>query len=672
MTFLQPYILFALPLIALPILIHLINQNRHKTIHWAATMFLVQAKRMSKGIARLRYLLIMLARMLAIAGLIFAVSRPMAGGWLGLTSGSAPDTTIIVLDRSVSMEQKGPGTSLSKRETALEKLAQLLSETSRDSRLILFETTSLEPLELTSAADLADLPQTGRTSMASDIPGLLQSVADYVIANESGRTDVWICSDLRQNDWDPSGGRWEAIRSQLAEREGLRLYLLSYPEVSPSNLAVSVSGVHRRETSGGAELVMDLKLTRDSNEEPVRAVPISFVINGARSTLDAEISGSEMVRNGYTIPIDRESKEGWGRLEIPGDDNPADNSYELTYAEPATQRTLIVSDDPQNAELFNLAAQTPVDRTLTYETVTMSSSETAALPWDETALILWQAPLPDSAIAAQLEAFVRSGRTVIFFPPEFANNSQFLGVRWGDWIESSEVDGFSVERWRTDSDLLANSMSGTPLPVGEIVVREYCELDAAEATILAQLGDGVPLLSRVVTTQGAAYFCTTLPTFPHSNLADNGIVFFIMTHRALASGAAVLGASRNLVAGATNFEDVSDWVPLDESTSEVLVSQRPYNSGVYQSKDSLVAINRPLMEDSPAIVTEESLEQVLSGLNYVIIDDQAGSQSALANEVWRTFLIAMIVALLLEAVLCLPDRESATTSVSQTPVMTSV
>ncbi|MEW4486789.1 BatA domain-containing protein [Thalassoglobus sp. JC818] len=672
MTFLQPYILFALPLIALPILIHLINQNRHKTIHWAATMFLVQAKRMSKGIARLRYLLIMLARMLAIAGLIFAVSRPMAGGWLGLTSGSAPETTIIVLDRSVSMEQKGPGTSLSKRETALEKLSQLLAETGGDSRLILFETTSLEPLELTSAADLADLPQTGPTSMASDIPSLLQSVADYVIANESGRTDIWVCSDLRQNDWDPSGGRWEAIRSQLSDREGLRFYLLSYPEVSPSNLAVSVSGVHRRETSGGAELVMDLKLTRDSNEEIDRAVPISFVINGARSTLDVEIAGTEMVRNGYTIPIDRESKEGWGRLEIPGDDNPGDNSYELTYAEPATQQTVIVSDDPDNTELFRLAAQTPVDRTLTYETVTMSSSETAALPWDETALILWQAPLPDAAIAAQLEAFVRSGRTVIFFPPGIPTDAEFLGAKWGDWIESSEVDGFSVERWRTDSDLLANSMSGTPLPVGEIVVRKYCDLEAVESTMLAQLGDGVPLLSRVVTTQGAAYFCTTLPMSPHSNLADNGIVFFIMTHRALASGAAVLGASRNLIAGATSFQDVSDWVPLDDSTSEVLVSQRPFNSGVYQSKDSLVAINRPLAEDTGAIVSEESLEQVLSGLNYVIIDDQAGSQSALANEVWRTFLIAMIIALLLEAVLCLPDRETAATTITQTPVMTSV
>ena len=35
------------------------------------------------------------------------MSRPLAGGWLGLTAGGRPDTTIILLDRSPSMQQAG-------------------------------------------------------------------------------------------------------------------------------------------------------------------------------------------------------------------------------------------------------------------------------------------------------------------------------------------------------------------------------------------------------------------------------------------------------------------------------------------------------------------------------------------------------------------------------------
>src|SRR6516164_3986249 len=116
MTFLQPILLAALPLMALPIIIHLINQRRYQTIRWAAMMFLLAASRMSRGYARIRQWLIMAMRMAAIAALVFAVSRPLAGGWLGLTAGGRADTTIVLLDRSPSMRQ-GDGGGMSKLDT---------------------------------------------------------------------------------------------------------------------------------------------------------------------------------------------------------------------------------------------------------------------------------------------------------------------------------------------------------------------------------------------------------------------------------------------------------------------------------------------------------------------------------------------------------------------------
>src|ERR1700744_5833488 len=109
MSFLQPMLLAALPLMALPIIIHLINQRRYQTVRWAAMMFLLAANRMSRGYARIRQWLIMAMRMAAIAGLIFAISRPIAGGLLGLTAGGRPDTTMVLLDRSPSMQQAAPG-----------------------------------------------------------------------------------------------------------------------------------------------------------------------------------------------------------------------------------------------------------------------------------------------------------------------------------------------------------------------------------------------------------------------------------------------------------------------------------------------------------------------------------------------------------------------------------
>ena len=113
MSFLQPIFLAALPLVALPLIIHLITQRRYQTLRWGAMMFLLAASRMSRGYARLRQWLIMLFRMLAIAGLIFAISRPLASGWLGWAAGGRADTTILLLDWSPSVHQWVIGTTIS-------------------------------------------------------------------------------------------------------------------------------------------------------------------------------------------------------------------------------------------------------------------------------------------------------------------------------------------------------------------------------------------------------------------------------------------------------------------------------------------------------------------------------------------------------------------------------
>ena len=60
MSFLAPMLLAGLPLVALPIIIHLINQRRFQTVRWGAMMFLLAANRLSRGYARLRYFIPML------------------------------------------------------------------------------------------------------------------------------------------------------------------------------------------------------------------------------------------------------------------------------------------------------------------------------------------------------------------------------------------------------------------------------------------------------------------------------------------------------------------------------------------------------------------------------------------------------------------------------------
>ena len=49
MTFLQPWLLLSLPLVTLPVIIHLINQQRFQSVEWAAMRFLLSARALSRG-----------------------------------------------------------------------------------------------------------------------------------------------------------------------------------------------------------------------------------------------------------------------------------------------------------------------------------------------------------------------------------------------------------------------------------------------------------------------------------------------------------------------------------------------------------------------------------------------------------------------------------------------
>ena len=144
MTFLNPIWLLALPLIALPILIHLLNQRRHRTVNWGAMQFLLSAKRMSRGMARLRQVLIMAARMLAIAGLIFAICRPLSSGWIGSLTGGKPETVIVVLDRSASMQQQQVETGETKLSSGRKKIVEALQTLGGKQPIVLIE-TSFQP-----------------------------------------------------------------------------------------------------------------------------------------------------------------------------------------------------------------------------------------------------------------------------------------------------------------------------------------------------------------------------------------------------------------------------------------------------------------------------------------------------------------------------------------------
>jgi hypothetical protein len=654
MTFLQPLLLLALPLMALPILIHLINQLRYQTVRWAAMMFLLAANRMSRGYAKLRQLLILLFRMLAIACLIFAVSRPLLSGWLGRITGGRPETTIILLDRSPSMRQQGPGTVISKLEAGRQQLARTLAMLG-SGRWVLIESTANVTRDIESPDALLKLTTTEPTSTSADLPAMLETARDYIRTNHSGHTEIWICSDLRQNDWNPDSARWQSLRDSFLEfPQNIGIHLLAYSDIANGNVAVRVTNVRRQQLVDSAELLVSLKLIREGTADQKLSIPVQFEIEGARSEVVIDMEGSTYELKDYRIPIERTRQQGWGKVSIPADANPGDNEFYFVFDRPQPRRTLIVTEDPRGLAALQLAATISPDPAITCSAEILPREQLATAEWDGISLLVWHAPLPEADAAEAVQAFIQRGGQVLFLPPRTPSNSAFLGVRWQDWTEGPA--GIPVETWRGDQDILANTQSGAALPVGRLQIRRTCGL-AGELTPLASLKGGRPLLARLPTNRGGVYFCTTTPDGGDSSLASNGVVLYVLMQRALTAGASVLGQTRQLIAGEAASEQPATWRQI-AGAPDAISTEYAHHAGVYMAGEKLLAVNRAAAEDQAAVLSADRVAELFKGLNLTRVDDRAGSLIGLIEEIWRPFLAVMMIALLVEAALCLPKRVS--------------
>jgi hypothetical protein len=77
MQFLFPWFLAALLALAIPVVIHLFNFRRFKTVYFSNVKFLKEVKEETASRSKLKHLLVLAARMLALAFLVFAFAQTL-------------------------------------------------------------------------------------------------------------------------------------------------------------------------------------------------------------------------------------------------------------------------------------------------------------------------------------------------------------------------------------------------------------------------------------------------------------------------------------------------------------------------------------------------------------------------------------------------------------------
>lgn len=658
MTFLNTALLWGVLAASIPIIIHLINRRRHKTVKWAAMQFLLKASRESRGKKKLRHILILACRALAIAALMFAAARPVVSGLLGWGGGSI-DTVVLILDRSASMELQQDGAAEPRREIVLKRVAKTMGSLGNP-RLILIDSASGEPMEVASPEVLPELSQTAATDTVADFPSLLTRAAD-ALAETTGRSEVWIASDMQATNWDATDERWASARASiLALPQPPVVRILSLSGAGAGNNSIAILGARRN----GNELLVDLEITRDPNARGVQELPIIKQIDGAQTTEIVAITAQSLrFQKRLALSPDRETGYGW--ISIPADGNPRDNVVYFAYGPDRPVITSIVAAESEASAYLALAAAPPGYGSLQANRI---SPENVAAP-NTTGLsaMLWLAPLPVGPVATTVESFIRDGGHVMFLPPagEPMTDREFLGVSWSAITEADRGSFFILQDWNASDGLLRNGIDGSPITADRLRAIRRQIPQGEGLTHLARWEDGEPFLSRVVLDRGTAWFLGSIPDYSWSNLGDADVLLPAV-QRMVAAGAERFDAGLLSSVGARDTRLFGDEIRsrLDDY-GKPDPANAAFEAGVYRLGERMLAINRPVAEDDPEMVSRDRLNGLLEGTGYTMFE-QAGqsSERQLSRDVWRAFLIAMLLFLIAELLLCLPPKPS------QAPVTT--
>ena len=666
MTFLQPILLWGLPAALLPVVIHLLNRLRFRSVKWAAMMFLIAATRSSTKRARLRHYLLLLCRVLVVLLFILALSRPTVGGWLGGTMAGAPDTVIILLDRSASMEAHDPRRQCSKREHALRLFAQAATESAASSRFVLIESVTRKPHEIAAPSVLSGLSLAAETDTAADIPAMFQAALDYMIRSETGRTELWVASDLQVSNWYPQRRAWQRLSAQMAALpQDVSVRLLAMSEGYRNNVSVALRLAQRQKTA--QQQYLELALDVSSAVAGPQAFPIILTLDGTRSQDDISLATQTLHYHRKMELLPDSQTGGWGKVELPADENARDNTCYFVYGDSVALRTVVVSDSPLPARYLRLAtAPAPglFDRTCEV----IPSSDVGSILWQDLAMLIWQAPAPDAETEALIRTFIEKGGSVISFPPGMAGASgaavpsadSLFGAQWGPVDVAAREKPFRVPVWDERDGPLADTADGLSLQLDRLTIyrRQVMMMEGATNTawsVLARFVDGKPFLVRQAMQAGRLFACASLPRQDWSDLGD-GRVLVPLLQRILWQGGERLAHAETAECGA--------WKPMESQEVWTCVdSDEPKNpqwrAGVYQSGTQRVALNTPAREAIPDAVDVDTVPELFGDVRVQVLDDlSTRSADKLQSEIWPLFLFLSLAFLLMESGLLLMNRQA--------------
>jgi hypothetical protein len=716
MTFLNPLLLIGALGISLPILAHLINRQQVQRTDWAAMQFLNRSVRVRSRQIRLRDILLLMMRCLALLLLVFALARPATTGegnsWL---PGEARAGVVIAIDGSFSMSH-GDGSS-TRFDRAVEQI-NVISEYIKpgdpvslvllggDNRVVL-RNVSYDPDRFERA--LSELEPTPQAMDLGSVPKQLEALVQDMDAVQK---EVYLITDTQAQGWDQTAAPLRDALKQLSQAASVFLIPV---KGSDENIAVTgldlVSGSLR---NGGVAryraTVHNFGTSPVSNIE-VRCRVEGTQIDSKRVPLIAP-GGSETVS--LFVPF---YNAGPTRItaEIADSALTEDNVRRVVAVVRERVSVLCIDGSGGDASRLIMAGLRARANGVEDEGFSVDTVQWPALPAEGLdaydVIILTDVPEITQEQAEDLSRFVRQGNGLVWFAGE--------NVKAGQWNKLAGQDDNALLPAKLGPIIDARDNLGVGKPLApnmpdHTVVRplrslpedllsetrflRQMKVEPADTSfsVLSLAGSGSPILLEQSLGRGQVFMFTTSANGAWNNMALTPVFPMLMQQIVTYLSGREFDQPRivgdTLTLSYVEQPDANDAVFETPSEETITVPVRSHRNqyvalleqsneaGFYTAKVSVqapgmpVAVNVDTQESDVACMDDKALIDRLEGTGIEVSTNEgdlaAGiSASRTGRSSWRFFMIAALCLLVGESLFAdrLYGRKSKRGGAAATP-----
>ena len=512
MAFLNPLFLFGLLAAGIPLVIHLWNRRRVVTIDFSSLIFITSAHRENARRFQLRQLLILLLRMAIIALIALALARPFLTLGLPVASVRAKTDVIIVLDNSYSMTyQDINGIRFDKAKILATDIIDTLRHGDRASLILMSDIS--KPVFRQLTPDIESVTEAINDSETSyrttNVQPSLELAHEILAKSEQLNKEIYLVSDFAQNGWED----W----NRLPNRSGARISLIPVAEGEAHN--ISIKEIHPSNQLIGVDLPFQLNVTTVNHSvAPSNQNILTLFIGGEKQkTMSLSAAANQSLNTALTYNFSTPGTH-IGYLTVTNDRLNIDNQRYFAFNVLGEVRVLCVGEQTEyltlalnphtdsrqapmvsDSQFTNPRQLTVSNRMILPTRCTPDEFETFPLE-DYDVIVLADVQTISLRIRAQLQEFIRQGKSIITFVSAHSNPTSYnqpqnawLPAQLGNpltWVPPQRVQAY--EETHPIFDIFPSegfSMQYAPQFYNGIALQP-----SSESNVIARFGDEIPFL----------------------------------------------------------------------------------------------------------------------------------------------------------------------------------